>query len=73
MKQRDVQKVRARRVKHDQQGRRSLAAKLQAASAAALNVSHCMFYTTVAVGFNTLCYDAAGEIILRTNKVKIDK
>ena len=23
-----------------------------------LNVSHCMFYKVVAVGFNTLCYDA---------------
>ena len=23
-----------------------------------LNVSHCMFYKGVAVGFNTLCYDA---------------
>ena len=23
-----------------------------------LNVSHCVFYKVVAVGFNTLCYDA---------------
>ena len=35
-----------------------------------LNVSHCMFYKVVAVGFNTLCYDASvGVLNPRTNKI----
>ena len=33
-----------------------------------LNVSHCVFYKVVAVGFNTLCYDAERRGIKRTNK-----
>ncbi|QSH92932.1 GntR family transcriptional regulator [Treponema medium] len=28
-----------------------------------LNVSHCMFYKVVAVGFNTLCYDASVGVL----------
>ena len=28
-----------------------------------LNVSHCMFYKVVAVGFNTLCYDAERRVL----------
>ena len=35
-----------------------------------LNVSHCVFYKVVAVGFNTLCYDASvGVLNPRTNKI----
>ena len=28
-----------------------------------LNVSHCVFYKVVAVGFNTLCYDASVGVL----------
>ena len=28
-----------------------------------LEVSHCMFYKVVAVGFNTLCYDASVGVL----------
>ena len=28
-----------------------------------LNVSHCVFYKVVAVGFNTLCYDASVRVL----------
>ena len=28
-----------------------------------LNVSHCMFHKVVAVGFNTLCYDASVGVL----------
>ena len=28
-----------------------------------LNVSHCVFYKVVAVGFNTLCYDAGVGVL----------
>ena len=30
-----------------------------------LNVSHCVFYKVVAVGFNTLCYDARSVGVLK--------
>ena len=28
-----------------------------------LEVSHCMFYKVVAIGFNTLCYDAGAGVL----------
>ena len=33
-----------------------------------LNISHCVFYKVVAVGFNTLHYDASVGVLNRTNK-----
>ena len=36
-----------------------------------LNVSHCVFYKVVAVGFNTLCYDAERRGIKPSARIKI--
>ena len=35
-----------------------------------LNVSHCVFYKVVAVGFNTLCYDAERRGIKPSARIK---
>ncbi|QSH96705.1 Sir2 silent information regulator family NAD-dependent deacetylase [Treponema medium] len=35
-----------------------------------LNVSHCVFYKVVAVGFNTLCYDASVRGIKPSARIK---
>ena len=37
------------------------------------SVGVCCSHKVVAVGFNTLCYDAACEITLRTNKIVVEK
>ena len=36
-----------------------------------LNVSHCVFYKVVAVGFNTLCYDASVGVLNPRIKLKL--
>ena len=38
-----------------------------------LNVSHCVFYKVVAVGFNTLCYDAERRGIKPSARIKTEE